>query len=98
TYPDPNLVLIVLGDHQPLELVAGNHAGHDVPVSIIAHDPAVLARISGWNWQDGMLPSPGAPVWPMSAFRDYLLTAFSDRCLPGNIGVLGDQEAGTNAP
>ncbi|MGH8115013.1 MAG: hypothetical protein ACREPS_08185, partial [Rhodanobacteraceae bacterium] len=82
TYPDPNLVLIVLGDHQPWKQVSGNHPGHDVPISIVAHDPAVLARISGWGWQDGMLPSPDAPVWPMSAFRDRFLTAFSDGCFP----------------
>jgi len=79
-YPDPNLVLIVLGDHQPWKQVSGNHPGHDVPVSIIAHDPAVLARISSWGWQDGMLPGPEAPVWPMSGFRDRFLTAFSDAC------------------
>ena len=76
-YPDPNLVLIVLGDHQPHEMVAGYHAGHDVPVSIIAHDPAVFARTADWNWQVGMLPGPDAPVWPMSAFRDRFLHAFS---------------------
>ncbi|MGH8220279.1 MAG: CDP-alcohol phosphatidyltransferase family protein [Steroidobacteraceae bacterium] len=84
TYPDPNLVLIVLGDHQPWEQVSGNHPGHDVPGSIIAHDPAVLARLSGWGWQDGMLPGPGAPVWPMSAFRGRFLTVFSYGCLPAN--------------
>ena len=84
TWPDPNLVLILMGDHQPHEMVAGvrKNAGHDVPVSIIAHDPAVLARISGWGWHEGMLPDPGAPVWPMSAFRDEFLTAFSQGCLP----------------
>ncbi|MGH8228411.1 MAG: CDP-alcohol phosphatidyltransferase family protein, partial [Steroidobacteraceae bacterium] len=88
TFPDPNLVLIVLGDHQPWMQVSGNHPGHDVPVSIIAHDPAVLARISSWGWQDGMLPSPDAPVWPMSAFRDRFLAAFSDAGFPhASLGV-----------
>ncbi len=84
TWPDPNLVLIVVGDHQPHEMVAGSrkHAGHDVPVSIIAHDPAVLARISDWGWHEGMLPGPAASVWPMSQFRDRFLTAFSHGCVP----------------
>ena len=80
TYHDPNLVLIVLGDHQPWGQVSGNRNSrghHDVPISIIAHDPAVLARIAGWGWQHGMLPGPDAPVWPMSAFRDRFFTAFS---------------------
>jgi hypothetical protein len=76
---DPNLVIVVLGDHQPATIVSGQGAGHDVPISIIATDPAVLAAIDGWRWQDGMLPSPDAPVWPMSDFRDRFLGTFSAR-------------------
>jgi hypothetical protein len=75
-YADDNTVLIVLGDHQPATTVSGTDAGHDVPVSIVARDPKVLERIGGWGWQPGMLPSPQARVWPMSAFRDRFLTAF----------------------
>jgi hypothetical protein len=77
TYPDPNLVLVVLGDHQPSTIVSGSDAGHDVPVSVVAHDPAVLSSIAGWGWQDGLRPGPSAPVWPMDAFRDRFLAAFS---------------------
>jgi hypothetical protein len=73
---DDNLVLVVLGDHQPATIVSGTKSGHDVPISIIAHDPAVLERISGWGWQDGMLPDPHAPVWPMDSFRNRFLTAY----------------------
>ncbi len=76
TYPDPNLVLVVLGDHQPSTIVSGAHAGHDVPVSVIAHDPAVLDRITGWGWQPGLRPDDSAPVWRMDAFRDRFLAAF----------------------
>ena len=75
-YGDKNLVLIVLGDHQPAKIVTGENPSHDVPISIIAHDPAVLDRIAGWGWQDGLRPSPNAPVWPMDAFRDRFLSAF----------------------
>jgi phosphatidylglycerophosphate synthase len=75
-YGDKNLVLVVLGDHQPATLVTGEGATHDVPISVIAHDPKVMEQISGWGWQDGMLPSPKAPVWPMDAFRDRFLGAF----------------------
>jgi phosphatidylglycerophosphate synthase len=75
-YGDDKLVLVVLGDHQPATTVSGQDAGHDVPISVIAHDPKVMRRIGGWGWQDGMLPSPHAPVWPMAAFRDRFLTAF----------------------
>ncbi len=76
-YGDEDTVLVVLGDHQPATLVSGEGAGHDVPISVIAHDPKVMRRIAGWGWQDGLLPSPQAPVWPMAAFRDRFLSAFS---------------------
>ena len=76
-YGDDNLVLVVLGDHQPATLVTGHDdPSHDVPISVIAHDPKVIDQIAGWSWQDGMSPSPQAPVWPMAAFRDRFLTAF----------------------
>jgi hypothetical protein len=75
-YGDDNLVMIVLGDHQPATTVSGDGASHDVPISIIAHDPAVLRSIGGWGWVNGMRPGPQAPVWRMSAFRDRFLAAF----------------------
>ena len=74
---DEDLVLVMLGDHQPLPLVTGPDATSQVPISLVASDPAVLDRIDGWDWQDGLLPSPDAPVWPMDAFRDRFLDAFS---------------------
>jgi hypothetical protein len=76
TYHDKNLVLVVLGDHQPATIVSGHGGNHDVPITIISHDPAVMARITPWGWQDGMRPSPDAPVWPMSAFLDRFLNAY----------------------
>jgi phosphatidylglycerophosphate synthase len=79
TYADPDLVVVVLGDHQPHTYVSGVHAGHDVPVSVIAQDPAVLQRIAPWGWQDGLRPSPDAEVWRMDTFRDRFLAAFGSQ-------------------
>jgi phosphatidylglycerophosphate synthase len=74
---DPNLVAVVLGDHQPNSTVSGTNPSHDVPISLIArHDPHLMNRISGWDWQPGLHPYPDAPVWPMSDFRDRFLSAF----------------------
>jgi hypothetical protein len=73
-YGNKNTVLLVLGDHQPSRVIP--LANHDVPMTIIAHDPKVIRRLSGWGWTNGMLPSPTAPVWLMSAFRDRFLNAF----------------------
>ncbi|WP_328382340.1 sulfatase [Micromonospora zamorensis] len=76
TYGDDDLVFIFLGDHQPAAVVTGENASHDVPITIITRDRAVLDRISGWGWQDGLKPGPQAPVWRMDTFRDRFLTAF----------------------
>jgi phosphatidylglycerophosphate synthase len=78
-YGDDDLVLVVLGDHQPWTIVSGQSPSHDVPISVIAHDPAVLDQIAGWGWGDGMRPGPQAPVWPMNAFRDRFLSAFGSQ-------------------
>jgi hypothetical protein len=73
---DKKLVMVVLGDHQPNSLVSGTGVSHDVPVSLIAHDPAVLRQISGWGWTPGLQPATSAPVTPMDRFRDRFLSAF----------------------
>jgi hypothetical protein len=77
TFNDPNLVMVVLGDHQPWTEVSGVGANHNVPISIISKDPSVISDISSWNWQKGMLPSPSAPLWRMDTFRNRFLAAYS---------------------
>jgi hypothetical protein len=81
-YAKKNLVLVVLGDHEPSTLVSGSGASHDVPISVIAHDPAVMRDVASFGWVDGMRPGASAPVWPMSAFRDRFLSAFGSRPAP----------------
>jgi hypothetical protein len=76
TYGDDDLVLVFLGDHEPLPVVTGGIVGWDVPVTIVARDRAVLDRTAGWGWHDGLKPGPQAPVWRMDQFRDRFLTAF----------------------
>ena len=76
-YGDDDLVLVFVGDHQPLPVVTGEGASRDVPITIVARDTRVLDRISGWGWQEGLRPGPKAPVWPMHTFRDRFLSAFS---------------------
>ncbi len=83
TYGDDDLVVLVVGDHQPATIVSGEDAGHDVPVSVIARDPAVLDSIGSWRWEPGLHPGPEAPVWRMDAFRDRFVEVFSAVDLPG---------------
>jgi hypothetical protein len=75
-YRDDDLVVVLLGDHQPASIVSGQGASRDVPVTIVARDPAVLAQASTWAWSTGLRPAPTVPAWPMDAFRDRFLTAF----------------------
>ncbi|MFW5470532.1 CDP-alcohol phosphatidyltransferase family protein [Knoellia sp. CPCC 206435] len=74
---DDDLVVVVLGDHQPATIVSGFGGNRDVPISVIARDPRVLDQVSAWGWTDGLRPGEGAPVWPMADFRDRFLGAFS---------------------
>lgn len=76
TFGGEDLVMIILGDHQPAPLVTGEGATRDVPVHILASDPAVLNRIADWGFAPTLVPPPDAPVWRMDALRDRLLTAF----------------------
>jgi hypothetical protein len=78
-YGDDKLVMVFLGDHQPSPIASGANASHDVPVTIVAKDPAVLAHVSSWGWASGLRPRGDTPVWPMSAFRDRFFTAFGSK-------------------
>jgi hypothetical protein len=95
-YGDKNLVFVFLGDHQPYSIVSGVGAGHDVPVTIVARDPAVLDKISGWGWHDGLNPGPQAPTWPMHAFRDRFLGAFGSQ--PGPAPASAASPGPSSAP
>ncbi|WP_255425738.1 sulfatase-like hydrolase/transferase [Pseudonocardia petroleophila] len=77
THGDDDLVLLVLGDHQPSAAVTGGGATADVPISVVTRDAAVLDRVASWDWTPGLRPAPDAPVWPMEGFRDRFLAAFS---------------------
>ena len=75
---DPNLVLILLGDEEPdTPISTPGRTSHEVPISIIAHDPSVFRRIASWRWQQGLVPGGSAPLEPMSAFRNQFLDAFN---------------------
>lgn len=82
-FGDDRLVLLVVGDHQPAPLVAGDLPNAHVPVHVIARDPAVIAAIADWQWTPSLLPAATAPVWPMSDLRDRLLAAFAG-CRPAD--------------
>ncbi|HEX6354708.1 sulfatase-like hydrolase/transferase [Actinophytocola sp.] len=79
TYGDDDLVLVFLGDHQPAPIVASQEGSRDVPISIVTRDQAVMNRIDGWGWQNGINPAPDAPEWKMDTFRDRFLDAYGPK-------------------
>ncbi len=81
---DPPLI-IVLGDHQPVEFVAQG-GGKDVPVHLIG-PPEALSLFDDWGWTEGLTPSPDLETWPMRAFRDRFLSATS--ALPADLQADG---------
>jgi hypothetical protein len=99
-YGDDNLVLLILGDHQPAPLVTGDLTNHDVPVHIIARDPAVMDAIAAWQWSDGLVPAANAPVWRMDELRNRFIEAFSSplpevfSSLPSIVPAQAVEEAG----
>ncbi|WP_028672599.1 hypothetical protein [Saccharospirillum impatiens] len=76
-YGDDNLVVLVMGDHQAAPMITGETENRDVPVHLIARDPAVMDAIADWQWQPGLLPDAAAPVWRMDRMRDRFIEAFS---------------------
>ncbi len=76
-HKDDDMLMIVVGDHQPIPFVAGDTTRPDVPIHIIARDPSVLAAMDGWGWTAGMTPDPTAPTWPMEALRGRFLATFT---------------------
>jgi hypothetical protein len=76
-YGDDNLIILVLGDHQPASFVTGEPENHDVLVHLISRDPKVMEAVQDWQWTEGMLPATNAPVWSMDKVRDRFIAAFS---------------------
>ncbi len=69
-------LLIVLGDHQAAPWVTGA-SGPDVPVHVIARDPALLEPFYEWGFRPGAFPDPARSPPGMDEFREWFVRAFS---------------------
>lgn len=76
-YGDENLVVLVMGDHQPMPLIADGASVPDVMVHVISSDRQVMSAVADWQWTPGMLPANDAPVWPMDKVRNRFVQTFS---------------------
>lgn len=74
---DRDLVVILMGDHQPPALVTGPGASWDVPVHVITGRPDILERLRQRGFRDGVAPSHPS-LMKMSELTRVLLDAFGD--------------------
>lgn len=73
-----DLVMVVIGDHQPPALVTGVGAPWDVPVHVIASRRELLDRLVTHGFRNGLQPSR-PDVSGMHQLLPLLLDAFGDR-------------------
>lgn len=79
--PEPReTVYLLIGDHQPTANVAGEGARWDVPVYLVARDPALLARFRSLGFSDGLHPAP-APLGGLHELTGTVLRALGSDAL-----------------
>jgi hypothetical protein len=72
-----DVVIVLIGDHQPAAAVSGRNASWDVPVHVIATRRAVLDRLERRGFRPGMTPQhPG--LGPMHGLTPVVLEAFGE--------------------
>lgn len=72
-----DLVMILIGDHQPPAAVSGRDARWDVPVHIIASRPKVIESLLSHGFSRGMTPAK-ASLGPMHQMFPTLFEAFGE--------------------
>jgi len=73
-----DLVVVVLGDHEPPAAVSGEGASWNVPIHVIAGRDMVLDRLVSHGFRIGLAPAR-APIGKMHTLTPLLLDAFGDR-------------------
>ncbi|MBT2323397.1 hypothetical protein J7E62_13680 [Variovorax paradoxus] len=71
----PQLLTIVIGDHQPMASVSGAGASWDVPVHVISADKSLLKRFEALGFTPGLLPMQPSTAG-MHALTPLLVQAF----------------------
>ena len=74
---DRDLVLVIVGDHQPAAMVSGEGASWDVPVHIVTSRKAVLDGLKDQGFRDGLEPARKV-ITTMDGLLMKLLDAFSE--------------------
>lgn len=69
-----DLVMVVVGDHQPAAAVSGEHASWYVPVHVVSGRAVVLDRLKSKGFVDGL--TPDRRIGKMNELTSMLLAAF----------------------
>jgi len=70
-------VFVVLGDHQPAEIVTGPNASRAVPIHIVSRDRQFVEAFMADGFAAGMSPSVDGAIPTMDRMRDILIRRFS---------------------
>lgn len=72
----PDLLVIMVGDHQPWARVSGHSGSWNVPVHVMSANAALLRRFEAQGFEPGLLPQ-GPPLGDMHALAPMLSSAFA---------------------
>ncbi|MGY6631525.1 MAG: hypothetical protein ACXIUL_11005 [Wenzhouxiangella sp.] len=79
-HPDPDALIIVMGDHQAASIITGRDASAAVPVHVISGDSALLTPFIERGWQPGLrpdlTPDGTAEITDMAELRHWLRDDF----------------------
>jgi hypothetical protein len=89
--PDHDLVMILIGDHQPPAVLSGARAPWDVPVHIVASRAEVLERFVASGFRRGLTPER-RPISKMHELLPIMLDAFGNRPSPHGRGTIVSPE------
>ncbi|NEV61842.1 hypothetical protein [Thiorhodococcus minor] len=92
-----DLVLIILGDHQPASSVSGPEASQDVPVHVVASRPGLMQALEAEGFTPGLAPEPPS-IAPMHALTPRLLRAFGEPPAPSAHSPVVSAAPGSPAP
>jgi hypothetical protein len=70
-----DLVMILVGDHQPVAAVSGRGASRDVPIHVVARPGTVIDRLRRAGFAAGIDPDR-RPIGPMHGLVPLLLETF----------------------
>jgi len=81
-------LFVIHGDHQPASIIAGWGKTADVPVHIIADNPALLDRLPDDVFTSGMVPAPDSSSLAMWSARELLSTIYEEPMAPESLTPL----------